>query len=249
MHARVPRQAMTERWRGREHGGWILCDRCQRPAPPGARGAAPPWCSLQHARDVCPRACFLTPCRVLLALRAPVGHSWSGRTAMGHACHTMLQDRFEPAGQGSGDVQQCMPPGPGVSRPLRARARAQGWRFAFYIVAATSGAAAVAILALGTDPTPHRPAAASGKVSRACSALLRQSKALALRMCVLDVYSHASFMQRAPHRDSGAEQTSVSIGDRRAAVRVRRAFGGAPRRARRTWRAACGSLCASGRSW
>jgi hypothetical protein len=45
-------------------------------------------------------------------------------------------------------------------------ARPQGWRFAFYVVAATSGAAAAVILALGTDPTPHRPAAASGKVSR-----------------------------------------------------------------------------------
>ena len=40
----------------------------------------------------------------------------------------------------------------------------QGWRFAFYAVAVTSAAAAVAILALGTDPTPRRPAADSGKV-------------------------------------------------------------------------------------
>jgi len=32
-------------------------------------------------------------------------------------------------------------------------------------------------------------------------------------------------------------------------MHVRRAFGGALRRARGTWRAACGTLCASGRSW
>lgn len=43
-------------------------------------------------------------------------------------------------------------------------AHSQGWRFAFYAVAVTSAAAALAILALGTDPTPRRPAAASGKV-------------------------------------------------------------------------------------
>ena len=42
----------------------------------------------------------------------------------------------------------------------------QGWRFAFYAVAVMSAAAAAAILALGTDPAPRRPAAASGKVLR-----------------------------------------------------------------------------------
>lgn len=40
----------------------------------------------------------------------------------------------------------------------------QGWRFAFYAVAVVSAAAAAAILVLGTDPAPRRPAAASGKV-------------------------------------------------------------------------------------
>ena len=42
----------------------------------------------------------------------------------------------------------------------------QGWRFAFYAVAVVSAAAAAAILVLGTDPAPRRPAAASGKVLR-----------------------------------------------------------------------------------
>ena len=42
----------------------------------------------------------------------------------------------------------------------------QGWRFAFYAVAVVSAAAAAAILVLGTDPAPRRPAATSGKVLR-----------------------------------------------------------------------------------
>lgn len=62
---------------------------------------------------------------------------------------------------------------PSLAPPLKNdAAHSQGWRFAFYAVAVTSAAAAVAILALGTDPTPRRPAAASGKVRQRTLGLL-----------------------------------------------------------------------------
>jgi hypothetical protein len=161
------------------------------PHHPGCSGSMPP----PSMREMYGEAATSSGCDACVAEAACASdHSWGGRTAMHRACHTLQPARCWPAGQASGDLQRCMPPRSGVGRPLRARA--QGWRFAFYVVAATSGAAAVAILALGTDPTPHRPAVASGKVRRVFSRSRRQSKALGLKRVKLCV-SHASCVPRA----------------------------------------------------
>ena len=81
----------------------------------------------------------------------------------------------------------------------------QGWRFAFYAVAVVSAAAAAVILALGTDPAPRRPVAASGKVLqlyfRSCSENASQPL----------WYRHAKYLRTAYGSCPAACTTSIDI--------------------------------------
>ncbi|KAK9826424.1 hypothetical protein WJX81_004002 [Elliptochloris bilobata] len=106
----------------------------------------------------------------------PEATAWAAINGAGLAlvlpcCQSLVADYFRPEARGSGFA--CLFTASAIGsmaggffatavsglHPLGL----EGWRFAFYAVALTSAAAATAILALGTDPAPRMPAAASGK--------------------------------------------------------------------------------------